>query len=239
MRRRGQSHVVGVVLLLGITTVALGGLTTVVGTIIDGQTGAADERRVASAFDSQLRPVEGTGPNRVQVRFSDGQLRTVDRQLRILEPDGTQRRIDTGGLVYSSGPNRAAFVGGSVVRGTPGNAWLVRDPPVTVSRDNSTLVVGAVSLGASGQSVSGSGGVTARLRTNVTHERVRLPRADYRIAIETATPDPFARQLSDRGMSTDTADIDGDGVPSVVVRVEGEQSVQLVVHRMRTEVNGG
>ena len=101
MRGRGQSHVVGIVLLLGITTVALGGLTTVVGTIIDGQTATADERRVANALDSELRPVEGTGPNRALVRFSEGRLATVDRQFRVLSPSGVERELDAGGLVYT------------------------------------------------------------------------------------------------------------------------------------------
>lgn len=239
MSVRGQSHVVGIVLLLGITTVALGGLTTVVGDVIDGQTATADERRVASTLDSQLRPVEGTGPNRALVRFSEGQLGTVDRQFRVLTDSGVQRRLDTGGLVYTSAANRVGFVGGAVVRGEPGSAWSVRGPPVTVTRDNGTLVVGAVALGASETVVSGTGGVTARLRTNVTHDRTQFPEANYRVAIETATPDALARYLHDREIATTTRDIDGDGVPSVVASVRGRQTLQLVVHRMHAEVGDG
>ena len=239
MNGRAQSHIVGVVLLLGITTIALGGLTTVVGSIIDGQTATADERRVANALDSEFRPVEQTGSNRVDVRFSEGRLRTVDRELRVLNDSGVEREHDVGGLVYTSGANRVGFVGGAVTRGKPGNAWLVRGPPVTVTRDNDTLVVGAVTLGERGATVSGSGGVTARLRTNVTHDRTALPRADYRIAIETATPAPLARYLRDRVLSTATRDIDGDGVPSVVAGVAGQQELQLVVHRTNTEVASG
>ena len=239
MNGRAQSHVVGIVLLLGITTVALGGLTTVVGSIIDGQTATADERRVANALDSEFRPVEETGPNRVDVRFSEGRLATVERELRVLTDSGVRREIAIGGLVYTSGTNRVGFVGGAITRGKPGNAWLVRGPPVTVTRDNDTLVVGAVTLGEQGAAVGGSGGVTARLRTNVTHERTALPRADYRIAVETATPEPLARNLRDRGLATTRQDIDGDGVPSVVAGVEGQQEHQLVVHRTNTEVAGG
>ncbi len=239
MSGRAQSHVVGIVLLLGITTIALGGLTTVVGSIIDGQTATADERRVANALDSEFRPVEQTGPNRVDVAFSEGELATVDRELRVLTDSGVRRAVDIGGLVYTSGSNRVGFVGGAITRGEPGNAWLVRGPPVTVTRDNDTLAVGAVTLGERGSTVSGRGGVTARLRTNVTHDRTALPWADYRIAIETATPEPLVRYLRDRGLSTSTRDIDGDGVPSVIAGVEGQQELQLVVHRTNTEVAGG
>jgi len=236
---RAQSHVVGIVLLLGITTIALGGLSTVVGSIIDGQTATADERRVANALDSEFRPVEGTGPDRVDVRFSEGRLATAERELRILNDSVVRREIDIGGLVYTSGSSRVGFVGGAITRGTPGNAWLVRGPPVTVTRDNGTLLVGAVTLGERDAAVSGNGGVTARLRTNVTHDRSALPRADYRVAIETATPDPLARHLRDRGLATTTRDIDDDGVPSVVASVAGRQELQLVRHRTNTEVASG
>lgn len=239
MTRRGQSHVVGIVLLLGITTVALGGLATVVGGIVDGQTAAADEARVANSFDSGLRPLEQTGPNDLRVEFTEGRLRTVDREFRLLTGGGTERAFDIGGLVYTTGSRRVSFVGGAIVRGQPGNAQLVRGPPLTVTRDESALVVGAVTLGERGAAVSGSGGVSARLRTNVTHRHESLPTANYRLAIETATPGPLRRQLRDRGLSTTTTDIDGDGVPSVVASVEGQQRVELVVHEMNTEVANG
>ena len=239
MTGRAQSHVVGIVLLLGITTIALGGLTTVVGSIIDGQTATADERRVANALDSEFRPVEQTGPDRVGVRFSEGRLATVDRDLRVLNNSSVRASVDVGGLVYTSGSNRVGFVGGAITRGEPGSAWLVRGPPVTVTRDNDTLLVGAVRLGERDAAVGGEGGVTARLRTNVTHARTALPRDDYRVAIETATPDPLSRHLRDRGLSTTTRDIDGDGVPSVVASVTGQQELQLVVHRTNVEVGDG
>lgn len=239
MRGRAQSHVVGVVLLLGITTLALGGLATVVGSVVDGQTAAADEARVAGALSDGLRPVEQSGPNRVQVRFSEGRLHTVERELRILNESGVQRRIQIDGLVYTSGSNRVSFVGGAVVRGQPGNAWVVRGLPVTVTRDNSTLVVGAATVNERGASVGGTGGVTARLRTNVTHDHEELESDSYRIAIETTTPDPLARQLQARNAETTVRDIDGDGVKSVVASVEGQQELQLVVHRMGMEVAGG
>mgnify|MGYP006285234297 CR=1 FL=1 len=239
MRARGQSHVVGIVLLLGITTIALGGLATVVGSVVDGQTATADEARVANTLDSELRPVAGTGPDGLRVSFSEGRLFTVDRELRILNATGTRREIDVGGLVYTSGTNRVGFVGGAVVRGHPGNAWRVRGPPLTVTRDNSTLVVGAVALGESGRSVSGTGGVTARLRTNVTHSHESLASDDYRLAIETATPEPMRRHFGERGAETTVVDIDGDGVPSVVAGVDGQQELELVVHDVRLEVDGG
>jgi len=237
--RRAQSHVVGIVLLLGITTIALGGLTTVVGSVVDGQTERADGARVATTLAEELRPIEGSGPDELLLRFSEGRLRTVDRQLRVRSGGTTEREVEIDGFVYTSGSSRVGFVGGAVVRGQPGNAWLVRSPPVTVTRDNSTLVVGAVRLNESGTVLDGTGGVTATVRSNVTHNHESLSREDYRITIETATPEPLARELEARGASTTVTDIDGDGVPSVVMDVNGQQRLELVVHDMRTEVNSG
>lgn len=242
MRRcnlRAQSHVVGVVLLLGITAVALGGLTSVVGDIVDGQSAAADEARVASTLSEKLRPTEQTGPNRVRIRFSEGRLRTVDRQLRILNDTGIVREMDISGLVYSSGTNRVSFVSGGVVRGNAGNAWLVRGPPVTVTRDNKTLVVGAAFIEDRGGAVGGTGGVTAELRTNITHKHQRLASDEYRIAIETRTPAPLERQFQSISAATTITDIDSDGAPSDIASVNGTQELHLVEHRMGLEINNG
>ena len=125
----------------------------------------------------------------------------------------------------------------AVVRGRPGNAGTLRGPPLTATRDNSTLVVGAVAVGEQGASVGGKGGVTARLRTNVTHVHQTLPEKNYRLAFETATPDPMARGLRSHGFDTTVSDLDGDGVPSVVAGVEGQQEIELVVHTMHLEMN--
>lgn len=239
MSDRGQSHIIGIVLLVGLTTVALGGLTTVVGDIVDEQTATADEARVAHALENGLRPVEQTGPDETRIAFTSGQFETVARQLRIRTSAGTQRRIDIGGLVYTSGANRVGFVGGAVVRGHPDNAWLVRDPPVTVTRDNETLVVGAVQVGEDGTTRSGTDGVALRLRTNVTHSHEQLSEAAYRIGIETKTPEPLVRAFRTRGMDTRVSDIDDDGVPSVIAHVEGTQNIELVTHKMHTEVTDG
>jgi hypothetical protein len=236
---RGQSHIIGIVLLVGLTTIALGGLTTVVGEIVDEQTATADETRVAHALENGLRPVEQTGPGETRVAFSSGQFETVERQLRIRTSSGTQRRLEIGGLVYTSGASRVGFVGGAVVRGQPDNAWLVREPPVTVTRDNETLIVGAVQVGENGTTISGSDGVGLRLRTNVTHRHEQLSESAYRIGIETETPEPLVRAFQRRELDTSVNDIDGDGVPSVVAHVKGRQTIELVTHRMHTEVTDG
>lgn len=230
---------VGVVLLLGITVLALGGLTATVGSVVDGQTAAADESRVASAFATDLRPVEHTGPNVARVSFSEGRVTTVERDLRVLTASGVQRTVEIGALVYRTDSTRVAFVGGSVVRGRSGRAWLERGPPITATSEETALVVGAPRLGTQGESVAGTGGATVRLRTNVSHERTTLGTARYHVAVETATPRPLARYFEARNATTRTRDIDGDGVPSVVATYPGERTLYLVVHELRLEVAHG
>ncbi|WP_424000286.1 DUF7289 family protein [Haloarcula salina] len=234
-----QSHVVGVVLLLGLTVVALGGLTAVVGTVVDGHTATADEARVANTFDASLRPVEQTGHRTVRVRVSEGRLTTVDRELRVLDDAGTQRTVPIDAMVYESDSSRVGYLGGAVVRGPPGNARLERRPRVTATRDDTAVIVGAPVLNASDVAVSGSGGVTATLRLNVSHERETLPATNYSVALETATPRPIEAAFQRVGATTRVTDLDGDGVDSVVATFPGERTLYLIRHDMRTEVRHG
>ncbi|MCJ0619491.1 type IV pilin [Haloarcula hispanica] len=234
-----QSHVVGVVLLLGLTVVALGGLTAVVGSVVDGHTTTADEARVADTFETTFRPVEQTGHQTARVRFTEGRLTTAGRELRVLNDSGVQRTVPIDAIVYDSGDSRVRFLGGSVVRGTAGNAWLESDPPVTATRDDTAVIVGAPLVNASGGTVSGTGGVSAHIRQNVSHERERLPADNYSVAIETETPRPFTESFQRVGATTRVRDIDGDGVQSVVATFPGRRTLYLVRHDMRTEVGHG
>lgn len=226
-------------LLLGLTVVALGGLTAVVGTVVDGHTATADEARVANTFETTFRPVEQTGHQTARVRFTEGRLTTVRRELRVRNDSGVQRTVPVDAVVYESGDSSVRFLAGSVVRGTAENAWLESDPPVTATRDDTAVIVGAPLVNASGGTVSGTGGVSADIRQNVSHERERLPPDNYSVAIETETPRPFTEYFQRVGATTQVKDIDGDGVQSVVATFPGRRTLYLVRHDMRTEVGHG
>lgn len=236
---RGQSHVVGVVLLLGLTVATLGGLTAVTGEVVDGQTAAADEARVASSLAATLKPVEQTDHTTGTIRFATGQLTTADREIRVRRSGRTVWTADTGALVYRAADARAAFVAGGVVRGQPGASWTVRTPPITATRDTDAIVLGVAMLGSSDFTVGGNGGTTVTLETNVSHDRRRLRSGSYAVAIETATPEAFARSLSGPNRTTVVRDLDGDGTASTVVRFDGRRTLYLVVHEMRLEVRHG
>lgn len=237
--RRGQSNVVGVALLLGVTVVALGAVTASVGSVIQGNAATADTTRVAADFDDALQPVEVTGPHRGRVSFTGGELAVVDRELRVLNGSGVVANASVDALVFRAGDQRALFLAGAVVRDSGTTATLYATPPVTASRGTGgVLVVGAPVLNASGGSVAATGPTTVALRTRVSHERTGLGDGTYRVAVETTTPGPWERYLQRQGGTVlDRRDFDGDDVDSVVVRFPGDRTAYLVVHDMRLEVS--
>jgi len=230
-----QSHVVGVALLLGVTVVALAAVTAGVGSTVDAGVSRADADRAAETF-AGIDAVSRTRPGVERVEFADGRLRTVERDLRVLDDDGVVERVPVDALVFESGNRRVAYAAGAVVRGQPGRAWLVADPPVAAGDD--TLLVGAPTLGgtAGTRSVGGAGRV--ELAVDVSHDRDSLPRDAYRLAIETRTPGPWERYFESLGATVDTRDIDGDGVDSVVATFPGQRRLHLVVHALDLEVVG-
>ncbi len=238
MVARGQSHVVGVALMLGLTVAALGALTAGVGTVLESQAAAADASQVASDLDAALDE-RAHGYHSGRVRFSEGSLSTVDRTVRVFRNGSVVGEVGAGGLVFESDDRRAAYVAGAVVRGRGGGAWLTAAPSVTSSERNDVLVVGVPRLGADEVGVGGTGGTAVTLETNVTHRRVDLGRGRFAVAVETATPDALARHFGEANATVSRRDFDGDGTPSVVARYPGRRQGYLVVHDLALEVGDG
>lgn len=235
-RTRGQSHVVGAVLLLGLTVIALGGLTAAVGTIVEDQTARADAARVADDLDHALRPVETTGHREGAVRFTAGSVDVREREIRVFESGSSVAEVEADALVFEEGDRRVGAVAGAITRGQSGNAWLEREPPVSAGED--VLVVGAVRLNGSG-GAGGTGGVSVPIATNVSHGRVDLGDGEFAVAIETETPGAFERYAESFDADTRVNDLDGDGTPSAVIEFDGTRQGYLVVHDLRLEVGHG
>jgi len=236
---RGQSHVVGVALMLSLAVVALGGLTMGVGTVLDSQASNADAERVATGLDDALQSTERTGHYSHELRFADGSLTTEDRTVRVLNETGdVLQEYDVGALVFDDGTNRVVSVAGAVIRGEPGNAWFVSEPPITSSERTGALVIGVPLLGEEETSVSGQGGVTTTLQTNVSHTERDLPTGTYAVAIETDTPEPFERYFAEQNASTDRQSFEGDDRDSVVATYHGTRDAVVVLHDLALEVNG-
>lgn len=231
---RGQSGVVGVALLVGIAVVSMGALTVGIGVVIDSSAAEADAERVASDLDAAIEPVAATGPQRGTVTFGEGRLRPVERTLTVRADGSAVATVDVGALVYESGDRRVAFHAGAVVRGAGEAAWMRTAPPLTV--DDDVLVVSAARLGDNASAVSGTGGVTATVETDVSHSRRDLGVATFTLEVETAAPGAWARALRRRGA---TVDVDPGDPPTVVATFEGDRQGYLVVHDLDAEVGGG
>lgn len=231
---RGQSNVIGVALLLGIAVLSMGTLTAAVGVVIDSSAAEADAERVASDLDSTFEPVAASGPQRGRVTFSEGRLHPLDRTLEV-RADGTViERIETDALAFESGDRRVAFHSGAIVRGTGQSAWLHSRPPITV--DEEVLVIGVARVGDGVGSVGGSGGVTATIATDVSHDRRHLGNATFAVAIETAAPNAWELFFDRQGA---TVTRESGTPPTVVATFDGERTGYLVVHDLETEVTGG
>lgn len=231
--RRGQSHIIGVVILLGVTTVALSGLTVTVGSIVEANAAGVDAGRVAAGLDDALTPAETTGRGGGAVSYTEGRVRVVERSVRVANESGVvaERRVDA--LIYESGDHRVTALSGAIVRGPPGNAVLYAEPLVSVS--NRAFVVGVAVLDADPLDASGGGRLT--VRTTVEHDRRPMGAGSWRVAVETATPAAWKRYFDRRGATTRERDFDDDGVESVVAHFPGERRGYLVVHHLNAEVS--
>jgi hypothetical protein len=234
---RAQSHIVGVALMLGVAVLALGTLTAGVGVLIESQTAEADAQRVADGFDRAIQGSERTGVHSHDVQFAAGKLRTVDRTMRILNNGSVVRTIEVDALVYDHSEGRVVSLAGAVVRDRGTSAALTDPPSVAQSARNEVLIVSAPVLNAGRVSLSGGDGVTATIRTNVTHDRQELGVGNFAVAIETKTPAPFRRFLTSHGATVKSRTFSGDTTESVVATYSGVREGYLAIHNLRLEVS--
>jgi hypothetical protein len=228
---RAQSTVVGVALLVALTVVAVAGTTAAVGTVIEDRAAAAGADRAVAAFDDALATGR-SGPGRERLALPGGDLRVVERTVRI-RGGGVAVAVEVGGLVYETdaGGRRVAAVAGTTLRASPAGARLVGRPPVRARGDD--LFVSIAVLGAEPGTALDAGAAT--VRTNVSHERRRLPSTGYRIAVESRHPTAWTDRLDRLGPTT-VRDIDGDGTPSAIVEPRTAGPLRLVIHRLGAEV---
>lgn len=228
---RAQSSVVGVALLVGLAIVSIAGMTVAVGTVFEDRAAAAGADRVAAGFDGALDP-NGLGPERDRIATPNGQVRVVERTLRLRVAGRTVATYEVGGLVYATTGRRVTYLTGSIARSNPASATVHGEPFVRTA--DGELFVSVVALGAAPGRAVDSGAVV--VRTNVSHERRELRPRDYRVAVETRSAGAWAERLESIGR-TSRRDFDGDGVPSVVVDPPGGGAAHLVIHRLGLEVS--
>lgn len=232
---RAQSNVVGVAVLIGITMLSLGALTAAVGTVVESNAAAVDADRVADDLDAAVRPVETTGVHEGRVSFTDGELRTVDRTVRVRDGDAWTN-VSAGGLVFEAGAYRVIAVGGAVVRDHGGSASMYRPPRVAVSEE--VALLGVADLRFDGHTaVSGTAPTTVAVRTNVSHDRRELGETDTAVAVETDAPGAWERHFDEAGATVTRRSFAGDEHGSVVATFDDERTAYLVLHEVAVEVD--
>lgn len=230
MNQSGQANVIGVALLLGITVVSVGAISTGVGLVVETHADAVEADRVASDLVAVFDTADS---GRGSVSFHEGRLVPLEREL-VVRADGAEvTRIRTDALVYENGEARVAFHTGAIVRGEGDESHFQRDPVVIV--DDDLLLVGIASIGTDVDGVAGSGGVSTTVTTNVSHERHELDADEIRLSIETSAPGAWERFLRDQGAAVGR--IRGDP-PIVEATFEGSREGFVVVHDLGVEVNG-
>lgn len=236
-RDRGQTAVVGVAILLGITVLAVAGLSATAGSIVEEGAASAAATRVADDLETALGPTPG--PRETTVELGAGSLRVVNRSVWILDGDGVVWAGHAGAVVYADGGHRVTGFAGAVVRRDDRGSRLVA--PSRLAAANGTLYLGVPVLNASGADGVATGGhrLDLTLRTDARAERVDLPRGEYRVAFETESPAVWERHLRERGATTTRRDVDGDGTPSVVAAFPDRRTVHLVVRDVRLRVGVG
>jgi hypothetical protein len=231
---RAQSSVVGVAILIAVTAVSLGVLTAGAGVAVQSGLAAADAGGAADAMAATVRP-GAAGPATERFAFSRGSLRVVPRTVRVLNASAVVERRAVGGLVFEADDRRVAAVAGAVVRGRGENAQFSRRPAIAVGENALVVSVSRVNASSAG-AVGGEGGTTVDLRVDVDRSRRRLPRDEYRVAIETAAPTAWERYFAGQGANTTRRDFDGDGTSSVVAQYPGNGTLHFSVTDLNLEL---
>lgn len=237
---RGQSNVVGVAILIGLTMLSLGALTAAVGTVVESNAAAADADRVADDLEAAIQPIETTGSHAGRVSFTDGELRTIDRTIRVAAGAAGATESDwitiaADGLVFESGSYRVLAVGGAIVRDHGGGTSMYRPPPVSASEG--VVLVGIADLQFDGHTaVAGTEPTSLTLETDVTHDRRHLGEREVTIAVETDAPGAWERHFEGMGATVEREQFEEDEHVSVVATFEGSRTAYLVVHELALEV---
>lgn len=231
---RGQSNVIGVAVLIGLTMISLGTLTAAVGTVVESNAAAADADRVADDLEAAIQPVEATGRHTGRISFTDGVFRPIDRTVRLHDGD-SWTAYEADGVAYESGSHRVIAVAGAIVRDYGGGARMYRDPPFAVSAEVALFGIALLERDRT-RTVTADEATTLSLATTVSHEREALGDGEFAIAVETDAPGAWERYFERIGADVDRKTFDGDEHDSVVARFDGPRTGYLVRHTLELEV---
>ncbi|GEM_PF-2796707 len=230
--------------MIGLTVLALGGLTVAIGTVVDSGASDAEANRVAEAMTIVAEPGDVIGTAEAELRFGDGSLTTERRTIRVIDAsDGSViERVDSDVLVYTVDDYTVVGGNGAVLRSAGSGATMVERPSVVADRGSSgVLLLGAPEIDAENVSFGTNGQARVTLRAAVSHQRLDLGERTVRLAVQTAYPRAWAEFFERKGATvvnrSRTFTEDGaDAESSVVAEFSGQRRTYLVVHQTDLEV---
>lgn len=239
-RTRGQSAIIGVALLLGLTIVSVGVLTAGTGILVDEAAQGADAQRVADRLATAYNPSTLEGATTLSLALTGGQLTTEERRITLRRSGDVVATVDTRALRFARGDHHVSVLGQAIIRGQADRARFVRDPGlVTVfgAEDDRTLSVSITSL--SGQvDESMSQQTSLRLRLHGSHERRDPGAGRYSISIETATPELWEAYLADIAVSVRIEGADTSQTKVVVAELGRVSRARLIIHQVEIRTDG-
>lgn len=226
--------------MIGLTVLALGGLTVAIGTVVDSGASDAEANRVAEAMTIVAEPGDVVGTAEAELRFGDGTLTTEERAIRVIDASNGSviERVDSDVLVYSVDDYSVIGGNGAVLRGAASGATMVESPSIVADRGNSgVLLLGAPAIDAENVSFGTNGPARVTLRASVSHDRRDLGERNVRVAVETAYPRAWAEFFERKGATVvnrsrtfDDGNGGADAETSVVAEFPGQRQTYLVVH---------
>lgn len=158
---RGQSELLGFVLIFGVVTLAIA-LVGLAG--FTGLDSAQDYQRTTNAeqaftaLTGNIDDVVHAGaPSRsTEVRVADGRLSLEDAETITIEAGGENTTVETQPIVYDSGSDTTiTYYNGALIRQDAGSAVMFGEPNFVISENESILPVVATNL-ADGGPVGGT-----------------------------------------------------------------------------------
>jgi hypothetical protein len=237
---RGQSAIIGVALLLGLTIVSVGVLTAGTGILVDEAAKGADAKRVADRMATAYNPSTLEGSATLSLALTGGQVSTAERRITVRRFGDVVAAFDTNVLQFEEGNHQVTVIGQAIVRGQAGRARFVRTPRLVTlfgSDGDRTLSISIVALaGRIDQTVTNQ--EPLRLHLNGSHDRRNPGAGRYTISIETATPGIWQDYLTDIARSVRIVGDDSSGTKLVVAELGRVSRARLIVHRVEVEPDG-
>lgn len=234
--RRGQSELVGFVMIFGVVslTIAIVGLTGFTGLQSAEEfqrTTTAEQAFTALAGNVDEVVREGAPSRGTEVRVAEARLALEGPGTVTVTADGTHlRTVEARPIVYDSGAGTTlTYHSGALIRADDGNALMFREPRFVLTRTAVLLPV-VNTTQPDGGPVGGTRDLTVRARHAGTAVNTTAVTDTVTLNVTTAHPEPWVRYFeahAGSGPVTSVGVVDG----TVVAEVRTDR-VQVTVHRV-------